>query len=172
MDVLVIHDDAGCRVRLAKALQAAAHRVPLASSIDEAGEILQFADSPAEAPTVVLVAEPLLGRESAQLHANMRSRFGEIHWIPLHRDLAAGVSADWLSGLDRGLEGPLERAAPAPNVVFIQTERARRHTMARLRFSRLRQFQSRWSEPAEAARAEGPAVQEADELAGEETLAS
>ncbi|HZP98297.1 MAG TPA: hypothetical protein VFB13_02085 [Reyranella sp.] len=127
MDVLIIHDEALSRVRLVKALQAASHRVTLSSSVEEASEMLQFARTKAEAPSVILIAEKLLGAASARLRQDLARRFDELLWIPLRHDLEAAWIARYLAGLE--LEAPAPKREKL-NIVLYEPAHGLRRAMA------------------------------------------
>lgn len=128
MDVLVIHDEAISRVRVARALQAAAHRVTLSESVDEAEEMLKFVESEKEAPAVILIAEKMLGERSAHLRRRLAERFDELMWIPLRHDLEVGWVARWLEKLESA--GVRHRRRDALNVVLLEANHGLRRAIA------------------------------------------
>jgi DNA-binding NtrC family response regulator len=123
MDVLVIHDDARCRVGLAKALQESAHRVTLSSSVEEAQELLQFAMSSIEMPSVVLIAESLLNDHSSQFRQDLADRLDDLMWVPLRRDLEFRWLSRWLTRMEHGAH---ERARAGIEIVLMEPDRRMR----------------------------------------------
>ncbi len=127
MDVLVIHHDGRSRVHLAKALQGAAHRVTLSSSVAEAEEMLRFARAESAAPSVVLVAEDLLSERSARLRRELSARFDDMMWIPLRHDMEIGWLAGWLTRLELDVPAPRRQVL---NVVLVEPNHGMRRAIA------------------------------------------
>lgn len=97
MEILLIEDDGSRRVALARHLCRSGHRVTLASSLDEARELMGFIRTRAECPAAVLVGEALLGGAADSLHADLTARFPALAWVPVRRDIELAWLEDWLT---------------------------------------------------------------------------
>ena len=90
LEILLVESNSYRRVAVARYLSSRNHRVTLASSIDEAQELLDLAGSKAAAHRVVIVSELLLLRSVGQeLREEVAVRFPDVAWIPLRAKYGA-----------------------------------------------------------------------------------
>ena len=135
MDILLIEGVAQRRVAVAQYLQRAAHRVTIASSIEEAREILQFVTKKAEAPDAVVIGERLASRDATSFREEIADRFADAAWVPLPSDLSLQWLGDWLQGTAKRLAARGRRSvARGSSVLVVEADRAAREA-AHVRFA-------------------------------------
>jgi hypothetical protein len=131
MEILLVESNSRRRVTVARHLSSHDHRVTLASSIDEAHELLDLAGSDGAAPRIVIVGEPLLRGVGQELREEVAVRFPGVALIPLRADL----ELDWLSGWLDKLAAREHRARPSRtvplNIVLIEADKRLREAMRR-----------------------------------------
>lgn len=127
MDILVIESVAQRRVAIAQYLLRATHRVTIASSIEEAREILQFITKKTEAPDAVVISEVLVVRDATSFHEEIADRFPEAAWVPLPWDRSLQWLGDWLqSTANRTAARRRRSVARGSSVLVVETDRAAR----------------------------------------------
>ena len=135
MDILVIESVAQRRVAIAQYLLRATHRVTIASSIEEAREILQFITKKTEAPDAVVISEVLVARDATSFHEEIADRFPEAAWVPLPWDRSLQWLGDWLqSTANRTAARRRRSVARGSSVLVVETDRAAREA-AHARFA-------------------------------------
>jgi DNA-binding NarL/FixJ family response regulator len=135
MDILVIESVAQRRVAIAQDLLRATHRVTIASSIEEAREILQFITKKSEAPDAVVISEVLVARDGTSFHEEIADRFPEAAWVPLPWDRSLQWLGDWLqSTANRTAARRRRSVARGSSVLVVETDRATREA-AHARFA-------------------------------------
>jgi DNA-binding NtrC family response regulator len=135
MDILVIEGVAQRRVAIAQYLLRATHRVTIASSIEEAREILQFITKKTEAPDAVVISEVLVARDVTSFHEEIADRFPEAAWVPLPWDRSLQWLGDWLhSTANRTAARRRRSVARGSSVLVVETDRAAREA-AHARFA-------------------------------------
>jgi DNA-binding NarL/FixJ family response regulator len=135
MDILVIESAAQRRVAIAQYLLRATHRVTIASSIEEAREILQFITKKTEAPDAVVISEVLVARDVTSFHEEIADRFPEAAWVPLPWDRSLQWLGDWLhSTANRTAARRRRSVARGSSVLVVETDRAAREA-AHARFA-------------------------------------
>ena len=135
MDILVIESAAQRRVAVAQYLLRATHRVTIASSIEEAREILQFVTKKTEAPDAVVIGEGLASRDNTSFREEIGDRFPEAVWVPMPSHLSLPWLGDWLHGAESRMV-PQDRRSVArgSSVLVVATGRAAREA-AHARFA-------------------------------------
>jgi DNA-binding NarL/FixJ family response regulator len=127
MDILVIEGVAQRRVAIAQYLLRAAHRVTIASSIEEAREIQQFITKKSEAPDAVVISEVLVARDATSFHEEIADRFPDAAWVPLPWDRSLQWLGDWLqSTANRTAARRRRSVARGSSVLVVETNRAAR----------------------------------------------
>jgi DNA-binding NtrC family response regulator len=135
MDILVIESVAQRRVAIAQYLLRATHRVTIASSIEEAREILQFITKKTEAPDAVVISEVLVARDATSFHEEIADRFPEAAWVPLPWERSLQWLGDWLqSTANRTAARRRRSVARGSSVLVVETDRAAREA-AHARFA-------------------------------------
>ena len=135
MDILVIESVAQRRVAIAQYLLRATHRVTIASSIEEAREILQFITKKTEAPDAVVISGVLVARDDTSFHEEIADRFPEAAWVPLPWDRSLQWLGDWLqSTANRTAARRRRSVARGSSVLVVETDRAAREA-AHARFA-------------------------------------
>jgi DNA-binding NtrC family response regulator len=135
MDILVIENAAQRRVAVAQYLLRATHRVTIASSIEEAREILHFITKKTEAPGAVVIGEGLASRDDTSFREEIADRFPEAVWVPLPSDLSLPWLGDWLHAAESRVATRRKRSvARGSSVLVIETDRASRQA-AHARFA-------------------------------------
>jgi len=135
MDILVVESVAQRRVAIAQYLLRATHRVTIASSIEEAREILQFITKKTEAPDAVVISEVLVARDATSFHEEIADRFPEAAWVPLPWDRSLQWLGDWLqSTANRTAARRRRSVARGSSVLVVETDRAAREA-AHARFA-------------------------------------
>jgi DNA-binding response OmpR family regulator len=132
MDVLLIESDARRRVTVAKHLAGSHHRVTLASSVDEAQEILRLVTDERATPNAVIIDEKLHRGEGRELRAELAVRFPSTNWIPLREDLELDWLARWLELLaSREVKSRKRKAAASLDIVLIEADDTLRKVLGR-----------------------------------------
>jgi DNA-binding NtrC family response regulator len=127
MDILVIEGVARRRVAVAQYLARARHRVTIASSIEEAREILQFITKKTEAPDAVVIGEALATRDDASFREEIADRFPEAVWVPLPSHLSLTWLGDWLQRAESRRTARRRRPVEhGSSVLVVETDRAAR----------------------------------------------
>ena len=135
MDILVIESVAQRRVAIAQYLLRATHRVTIASSIEEAREILQFITKKTEAPDAVVISEVLVARDATSFREEIADRFPEAAWVPLPSDRSLQWLGDWLQAMANRTAARGRRSmAHRSSVLVVETDRAAREA-AHARFA-------------------------------------
>jgi len=134
MDILVIEGVAQRRVAAAQFLLRAAHRVTIASSIEEAREILQFVTKP-DAPDAVVIGDTPASRDDTCFHEEIADRFPEAVWVPLPSHLSLPWLGEWLQAAESRKAARRRRSvARGASVLVVETDRAAREA-AHVRFA-------------------------------------
>ena len=132
MEVLLIESDARRRVTVARHLASNSHRVTIASSVDEAQEMLRFVTDDVATPKVVIIDEKLNRGEGSELRAELAVRFPDTSWIPLREDLELDWLARWLELLAKREARIRKRKGTAPlNILLIEGDKALRGVLSR-----------------------------------------
>lgn len=134
MDILLIEGVAQRRVAVAQFLLCATHRVTIASSIEEAREILQFVTK-SEAPDAVVIGDKLVSRDDTSFHEEIADRFPEAVWVPMPSHLSLPWLGEWLQGAEnRKVARRRQSVARGSSVLVVETDRAAREA-AHARFA-------------------------------------
>ena len=135
MEILVIEGVAQRRVAIAQFLLRAAHRVTIASSIEEAREILQFIERKTEAPDAIVIAERLASGDDMSFREEIADRLAEAVWVPLPADRSLQWLGDWLQRMaNRRAVCDRRPEVRGPSVLVVETNRVAREAV-RARFA-------------------------------------
>jgi DNA-binding NtrC family response regulator len=134
MDILVIEGVAQRRVVVAQYLLRATHRVTIASSIEEAREILQFATK-SDAPDAAVISDKLASCDDTSFREEIADRFPEAVWVPLPSHLSLPWLGEWLQAAESRKAARRRRSVErGASVLVVEMDRAAREA-AHVRFA-------------------------------------